>query len=514
MRQLFDLQAVVIYGWGALAAQSSSANHTELETCLSSLSFPVVLPTSPDYALASRAYNRRLSYHPSAIVYPSTPAQVSQSILCASRSRTPVVARSGGHSAAAFSLGGKDGSLVVDLAGLYGVVWEDEEGLRVRVGTGLRLKGLGKALRKKGRALPHGTCPSVGVGGHAAFGGFGFTSREWGLLLDRIVEAEVVLADERLVNASLEENEDLFWAVRGSAPSFGIVTSYTFSTLPVLYTTIKPPVTTAYSYVFAGNASSAAQCFLAFQDFASNHAPPPLGMQFSLIPDQTYELFGSYTGPLSSFEDIFLPLVRECESTSDQDSGTHAWAQELGWEAHLVSQAGTPPRVADCFYAKSLMTSDRTLLSSETVERFMHHLWDETPKVRLAWFVEVDVYGGKGSAINGLPAGGRAFRYRDRLLGFHVKASSRDLRPPYPAEEIPFVEGLARALSEGEEGASFKAYGSYVDPRLEEWEEMYYGEEIYGRLRVLKELWDPTGLFGFPQAIAGDGKVGRTRDEL
>jgi len=279
-------------------------------------------------------------------------------------------------------------------------------------------------------------------------------------------------------------------------------------------------VTTAYSYVFAGNASSAAQCLFAFQSFAASSAPPLLGMQFSIIPDLTYELFGSYTGPKAEFEAVFLPLVRECEKTSDGDSGTHAFAQEMGWEAYLVSQAGTPPRVADCFYAKSLMTAESIPLSLSTIERFMTYLYTEAPRHRLSWFVEVDVYGGKGSAINAVPPLSTAFKHRDRLLGFHMKASSRDQRPPFPEEGYAFVDGMAEALRSGDEWKSFGSYGSYVDPRLgeDEWKRMYYGQEIYERLAKLKAKWDPEGVFSFPQAIVPDvaeAKEGRrVVDEL
>lgn len=69
-----------------------------------------------------------------------------------------------------------------------------------------------------------GTCPSVGIGGHASHGGYGFTSRAWGLLCDRVTEHEVVLADGAITRASDSTNEGLFWALKGAGPSFGIIT--------------------------------------------------------------------------------------------------------------------------------------------------------------------------------------------------------------------------------------------------------------------------------------------------
>lgn len=61
-----------------------------------------------------------------------------------------------------------------------------------------------------GRALPHGTCPGVGVGGHI-HGGFGLTGRNWGLTIDRIIEATVVLSNGSAVTASANKNPDLFF---------------------------------------------------------------------------------------------------------------------------------------------------------------------------------------------------------------------------------------------------------------------------------------------------------------
>lgn len=80
------------------------------------------------------------------------------------------------------------------------------------------------------RALPHGTCPGVGVGGHATHGGYGYSSRKWGVTLDHIVGLDVVLADGSQIHASNSENQDIFYAMRGAADSFGIVTSFYFAT--------------------------------------------------------------------------------------------------------------------------------------------------------------------------------------------------------------------------------------------------------------------------------------------
>lgn len=98
------------------------------------------------------------------------------------------------------------------------------------IGMGSRLGDIITALNNQGRAMPHGTCPYVGIGGHActcnkppfstfgtpnfwtlAYGGYGFTSRMWGLTLDNILSLDVVLADGTITGASSTNNPDLYW---------------------------------------------------------------------------------------------------------------------------------------------------------------------------------------------------------------------------------------------------------------------------------------------------------------
>ena len=139
---------------------------------------------------------------------------VQVAVKCGANTQTPVVARSGGHSYAAYGVGGQDGSLVIDLSALKNITYANDH-QQATVQTGNRLGDVGVDLWNNGRrALPHGTCPNVGSGGHTSYGGFGHLSRFGGLLLDRVVSAEVVLANGTVVTASKDSHPDLFW-VRG-----------------------------------------------------------------------------------------------------------------------------------------------------------------------------------------------------------------------------------------------------------------------------------------------------------
>lgn len=161
------------------------------------------------------------------ITFPNSVKDVANIVKAARDFHLRVVPRSGGHSYIANNLGGRDGAVVVDLKNMTDVVFDPADDT-VRVETGNKLGDIALVLNGVGRAIPHGTCPYVGIGGHAGakhktseyvlmpmtfagHGGFGFTSRMWGLTVDNIVSLEVVLADGSIKQASRTVNSDLFW---------------------------------------------------------------------------------------------------------------------------------------------------------------------------------------------------------------------------------------------------------------------------------------------------------------
>ena len=161
---------------------------------------------------------------PSVVLRPTSAEEVAACLGHARDLGLPLAVRSGGHNVLGF--GNIDGGAVLDLAHLDGV--DVLDGRLVRIGAGVRWGAAANALAAHGLALSSGDTASVGVGGLTQAGGIGWLVRKHGLTIDSLVAAEVVTADGRVVRASATENADLFWALRGGAGNFGVVTSFDF----------------------------------------------------------------------------------------------------------------------------------------------------------------------------------------------------------------------------------------------------------------------------------------------
>lgn len=173
------------------------------------------------------SFNKRTTVSPSVRVLCKTSEAVAGCILWAKQNNVPLAMRNGGHSYEGFS---QTTGIVIDVR-LMNTIETSESGDMAVVGGGAVLGRVYEAVSKKGRAIPSGSCPTVGVSGHTTGGGFGLLARPFGLACDSLLSVEIVTAQGLLMTASETVNPDLFWALRGAGGgNFGIITKLNFKT--------------------------------------------------------------------------------------------------------------------------------------------------------------------------------------------------------------------------------------------------------------------------------------------
>jgi FAD binding domain/Berberine and berberine like len=182
-------------------------------------------PNDADYGEARKVYNAMIDKEPALIVRPTDASDVAKAIAFARDHDLLLAIRGGGHNGP--GLGTCDGGVVIDLSSLKGVE-VDPDAKTARVAGGAVWGEVDSATNEHGLATPSGIISTTGVGGLTLGGGMGHLSRNCGLTIDNLLEAEMVLANGEQVRASADENPDLYWAIRGGGGNFGVVTSFLF----------------------------------------------------------------------------------------------------------------------------------------------------------------------------------------------------------------------------------------------------------------------------------------------
>lgn len=190
----------------------------------------VLGPADPGYDEHRRIWNGSFDRRPAAIVRCAGVADVIAAVKAARATGLPPAVRSGGHSFPGHSVA--DDALMIDLSPMKGVR-VDPERRTARVQAGVLLGELDRETQAFGLAVPAGIVTHTGVAGLTLGGGIGWIMRKHGLSIDQLVSVDLVTADGEFVQASADENADLFWGVRGGGGNFGIVTEFEFRCVPL-----------------------------------------------------------------------------------------------------------------------------------------------------------------------------------------------------------------------------------------------------------------------------------------
>lgn len=229
----------------------------------------IIEPGDTTYDEVRALYNGMIDRRPRLIAQCTDTADVVTAVRFGREQGLLIAVRGSGHNGP--GLGSCDDGLLIDLSMMKGI-YVDPDSDTVRVQPGCTQGDLDHATHAYGLAVPAGIVSTTGIAGLTLGGGHGYLSRLHGLTVDNLLEAEVVLADGRIVIASINRHDDLFWALRGGGGNFGVVTSFLLQ---------AHPVHTVYAGPIFWDMAHARDIMTWYRDFLPK-APRTLGMFLGL----------------------------------------------------------------------------------------------------------------------------------------------------------------------------------------------------------------------------------------
>ncbi|RSL44970.1 hypothetical protein CEP54_014474 [Fusarium duplospermum] len=437
-----------------------------------------------------RPYNLNFPYDPFAILYPIDASEVSDIVVCASKYNRKVQARSGGHDYTNKGIGGNDGAVVVDLKHINHVQ-VDSSGV-AKVGAGNRLKDVCEKLHSAGkRYMPHGSSPTVGIGGHATVGGLGLHSRILGTSIDVMTAAEVVLANGTVVTVvtvSKTRHPDIFWAIRGAGASFGIVTNFYFQTYP------EPKEVVNFAFTVASeDPVKLSSAFKAYHEITTAKSLDPRLSSVAIIGKGSVLISGVFFGTESDYQahnfSHRIPGITEQSATAG-----------LSWMGHMNRTFDSISNIfpeQSHFYAKDTAIAYSSLPSNNSIDAVFKHLQTSDSGSK-SWFVLVDLYGG---AVNNVRADATAFPHRDLAYFFALYAQTESETSPTTHE---FAD-KAVLLYQGSQPERYLSYAGYTNLRIKGSAQRKYWGNNLARLEKIKSVVDPKDVFSTPQGVKPRG---------
>jgi FAD/FMN-containing dehydrogenase len=441
----------------------------------------VVLPHDADYDAVRAVYNGMIDKRPAAIVQCRDAFDVSCAIGFARRHGIEIAVRGGGHNAG--GLGVRDDALVIDLAPMRSVR-VDPARRTVRADGGATWGDVDHATVGFGLAAPSGVVSTTGVGGLSLGGGVGNLARRYGMTVDNLISADVVLADGTLVTTSETEHPDLFWALRGGGGNFGVVTSLEFRCHPVGENGLIIGGPVLYDI------ADTTEVLRWYRDLLPS-LPEELNGWFALLtippaPPFPEELWGrkacaivwSYTGPHDRADEVLEPA-------RSFGNPLVVGLQEMPFNMLQAAFDGLYPPGLQWYWRADVFEE----ITDEAIE--VHQAFGEQLPTGLS---SMHLYPIDGAAAR-TPADGTAFPYRSGGWAGVIVGVDPD---PANAELISsWTKEFWSALHPTSAG------GSYVNFMMEEGEDRVKAayRDNYPRLARVKAIYDPENVFHVNQNI-------------
>ena len=475
----------------------SGVHRPALKALQTQLSGHIVLPGEAGYDEGRKLSNPAFNFHPMAIIYCLTEADVAEALQTARMTGLPFAIRSGGHCTAGFS--GSNG-LMIDVKGLAGILI-DPVGSTATVGCGAEWGQFQQTLDPYGLHVPGGECSDVCVGGYVQGGGFGFTCATFGMSCDNVNEVRVMLADGSIVVANADQNADLLWAVcGGTGGNFGVLltvkfalqkfrTAYGFALTWSLNspsniaTAAQAMMTLQASYMLNSICGSdmTLQIHMGFQNVGAAGAMEPFLMVRGLYAGDP-ALGPKMIAPLKALPGVLQPVSWE------QVDSFYVLNKML-----LERPQGMPPMPPgpDPLEDKSSHYVSRAL----TLAEWTAMLTMVTTSVPNRAFGYLEVYGG---AINAAPPLSNAFIHRTSAFNLVMDVFWKDSSDRLASEQ--FLARWNQLVEAYWNGEVYQNYPSVVDPDYA----MKYWGGAYSILQRVKAKYDPFTFFVFAQGVVGD----------
>jgi FAD/FMN-containing dehydrogenase len=182
------------------------------------------------YDAARKVWNGAVDHRPTVVARCLDSDDVRTAVLVAREHDVPLSVRGGGHDWAGRAI--RDGGLVLDLSAMRRVRVNPRAAVAEADG-GAMIADLVDAAALHGLVTPTGVVRDVGMAGLTMAGGYGGLIGSFGLALDNLISADVVLADGESVTAGPDSDPELLWALRGGGGNFGVVISARYRLHPL-----------------------------------------------------------------------------------------------------------------------------------------------------------------------------------------------------------------------------------------------------------------------------------------
>jgi FAD/FMN-containing dehydrogenase len=441
---------------------------------------PVVAAGDPDYESVRALYNGMIDKRPLLIARCVDAADVMAAVNFGRQEGLLVAVRGGGHNGP--GLGSCDDGLMIDLSLMKSVRVDPASGL-VRVDPGCTSGDVDHATHPFGLAVPFGIVSTTGVAGLTLGGGTGYLTRKFGLTVDNLLEADVVLADGTLVTASPTQHADLLWALRGGGGNFGVVTSFLFQ---------AHPVGTVYGGPIFWDAIHAKAVMKAYRDYLPE-APEELGIFVGLktVPSmdpfpregwgkRACAIIGAYNGPGPDGEKAMAAILEQVPAP------IFNWMSEIPFPAMQSLFDPFFPRGLQWYWKGDFVAS----LPDEAIDIHIEQAAKAPSELSLMHLYPID------GAVQRVPKDATAWSARDARWSMVIAAIDPD---PAKAEAL---KTWGRAYWQAVH--PFNQPGAYVNFLMDDEADgripAAYGDN-YQRLMSVKARYDPNNLFRVNQNI-------------